>query len=272
MLYSRFILAAAIMIAAFAGPAYAQDGRENGHDHRKMMENMPGGGFMPKIDEKTGGKLPTDLVFTDSAGERVTLGEALDGPALLVPVYYTCTDVCAAILAQTVNVATGLIYEPGVEFTLVAVSFDPGDTPEVARQKKDLYLKMAAEKRPIREDGWLFLTGDPESIGPFMDSVGFRTKKVDQGFLHPTAAVAVSSDGTIKEYLRGPHYNSRETQLALMEASGGGAMEKLKLLVYQYDQRSASYRFHVMRIVVTGVALAVVVFLAYKIFTPSRKR
>ena len=50
----------------------------------------------------------------------------------------------------------------GSDFEIVAVSFDPRDTPKSASAKKAAYLERY--KRPGAAEGWHFLTGDQQSI------------------------------------------------------------------------------------------------------------
>ena len=51
-----------------------------------------------------------------------------------------------------------LTFDAGKEFEVVAVSFDPKDTPALAAEKKQAYLERY--KRPQTAAGWHFLTGE----------------------------------------------------------------------------------------------------------------
>ncbi|MEJ2246718.1 MAG: SCO family protein, partial [Acidobacteriota bacterium] len=62
--------------------------------------------------------------------------------------------------------------EPGRDYRIVAVSFDPTDTPEMARQKKANYLNMM--RRPFPPDAWRFLTGTAGNTKAVADSAGFN--------------------------------------------------------------------------------------------------
>jgi protein SCO1/2 len=61
--------------------------------------------------------------------------------------------------------------EPGKDFEIVTVSFDPRDTPATATAKKAVYLDRY--KRPAAA-AWHFLTGDPASIAKLTRAAGFR--------------------------------------------------------------------------------------------------
>ena len=70
---------------------------------------------------------------------------------------------------------------------MVAVSFDPKDTPEIAAAKKQTYLRRYS--RPDTANGWHFLTGDEANIKALTDAVGFHYKydpATDQ-FAHASA-------------------------------------------------------------------------------------
>ena len=69
-----------------------------------------------------------------------------------------CTQVLNG-LASSIGV---LQFGVGREFDILTVSFDPGETPELAAAKKASYI--ARYNRPGAAAGWHFLTGTPKSI------------------------------------------------------------------------------------------------------------
>src|SRR5512138_1332818 len=46
------------------------------------------------LDEHLGAKIPLDLTFRDETGKSVRLGDLITGSTLILPVYYSCTNVC----------------------------------------------------------------------------------------------------------------------------------------------------------------------------------
>ena len=60
----------------------------------------------------------------------------------------------------------------GEEFEIVTVSFDPRETPQLGRLKKQSYVQEYG--RPAASAGWHFLTGREENIKKLADTVGFQ--------------------------------------------------------------------------------------------------
>src|SRR4051812_9760658 len=84
------------------------------------------------IDQKLGQQIPLDLKFKDEAGKDVTLGTYFNQkrPALLALVYYDCPMLCTQVLNGMTSALSVLKFNAGKEFDVLAVSFDPRETPE----------------------------------------------------------------------------------------------------------------------------------------------
>src|SRR5215510_6770923 len=90
------------------------------------------------IDQKLNNRLPLDLHFHDEAGRDVRLGEYFSTkPVIITPVYYGCPMLCAQILNGLVSGLKPVSFSAGDKFDVVAVSFDPSETPDLALKKKD---------------------------------------------------------------------------------------------------------------------------------------
>ena len=162
--------------------------------------------------------------FTDEDGRQVALGDyfgkrPVDAGARLLrvpdalhagaerPVERRCS-----VLDQTV----------GKEFDVVAVSFDPRETPDWRRRRRQ--PTSSSYKRRGAEQGWHFLTGDEASIGALTrrgrlplrvgraDAAVRPRQRRDRG-RRRRAALAVS--------LRRSSTPPRDLRLALIEASAG---------------------------------------------------
>src|SRR5258705_4917794 len=125
------------------------------------------------VEEKLDAALPLQLVFTDDRGRDVTLGSYFRAghPVVLTLNYYRCPMLCTLELNGLVSGLKGLAWTPGDEFTVVTLSFDPRETPALARAKKQAYLQDL--ERPSAEGGWHFLTGSEASIEALTKAVGF---------------------------------------------------------------------------------------------------
>ncbi|MGH9372318.1 MAG: SCO family protein, partial [Vicinamibacterales bacterium] len=116
-----------------------------------------------RIDQKLNDQVPLDLPFTDETGREVRLGEYFGKrPVILALVYYECPMLCTQVLNGLVTALGVMNFEPGREFDVVAVSFNPREGPGLASQKKAAYLDRY--DRPHTAGGWHFLTGTEASI------------------------------------------------------------------------------------------------------------
>ena len=89
------------------------------------------------IDQRLGEQVPLDLVFTNELGVQVELSQLIsDKPVVLTLVYYECPMLCNQVLNSLLRALNVLTFDIGTEFEVVTVSVDPGETPELASQKK----------------------------------------------------------------------------------------------------------------------------------------
>ncbi len=116
------------------------------------------------ITEHLGSKIPLDITFRDETGTPVRLADLVTGPTIILPVYFSCANVCYNLQWGLARVLPQLKSKPGEEYRVISVSFDEKDTPELAAKFKRVYL--SAMHAPFPESGWRFLTGDAASIQP----------------------------------------------------------------------------------------------------------
>jgi protein SCO1/2 len=222
-------------------------------------------GFDQRLDER----VPMDVEFKDDEGRMVRLGEYFGRkPVVLAFVYYDCPMLCTMVLSSITSTLGVLSLDPGKDFELVMVSFDPRETPELAARKKAEYLHRY--DRPAAAGGWHFLTGTPPSIERLTKAAGFRYAwdEETQQFAHPAGIVVLTPDGRLARYLFGLEYGPRDLRLALVEASEGRigtAVDAALLYCYHYDPMTGRYGLVVMRLLriagaATVVALGTFVF------------
>ncbi|MGB7492069.1 MAG: SCO family protein, partial [Thermoanaerobaculia bacterium] len=137
------------------------------------QEGLPGPLADVGFDQRLGEQVPLDLQFTDETGQTVALERYFgQRPVVLALVYYECPMLCSMVLNGMISSLRALKFDAGSEFEVVVVSFDPSETPELARTAKQTYLERY--DRPGAEAGWHFLTGNEQSILALTRSVGFR--------------------------------------------------------------------------------------------------
>jgi protein SCO1/2 len=214
------------------------------------------------VDQKLNAQVPRDLEFTDSTGATVTLGDYFTGrPVVLALAYYECPMLCTQVLNGMVGSLEALTFSIGREFDVVVVSFDPGETPALAAEKKRTYLRRYG--RAGAEPGMHFLTGREASIRALADAVGFRytyDAAIDQ-YAHPAALTLLTGDGRVSRYLFGIEFAPRDLKFALVEATDGkigSVVDQLLLFCYHYDPESGKYGFVVMNLVRAGGILTLV--------------
>jgi protein SCO1 len=204
-------------------------------------------GFDQNLDQT----MPLDTPLVDEAGRPVRLGDYFGTrPVVLVFAYYDCPMLCTQVINGLASALGVLSLEPGKDFEIVTVSFDPRDTPATATAKKAVYLDRY--RRPGAAAAWHFLTGGPASIERLTKAAGFRYVWDDQTkqFAHPTGVIVLTPDGRLARYLFGIEYGPRDLRLALVEASAGKVgtpVDALLLYCYHYDPMTGRYGLVIMR-------------------------
>jgi len=218
-------------------------------------------------DSFLGKQIPMDLVFKDEQGEAISLEQASRGkPFLLALVYYNCTSICSPFLngiADMVRISPARL-QPGQEYTIITVSFDPSEGPEMARGKKESYLNMLEDKRPSDPEAWRFLTGDAETIRRLTESVGFKYAEDGKEFKHASALIAISPSGTIARYMRGLSFLPLDVMMAVLDASQNKWAPTIKKVVkfcFKEDPQGRGYYFNFLNVIGSFVLLALGAFL-----------
>jgi protein SCO1/2 len=178
-------------------------------------------------------------------------------PVVLSLAYYECPMLCTVTLNGLASALDVLTFDPGRDFEIVNVSFEPRETPALAAAKKAAYLHRY--KRPGAAEAWHFLTGDADQIRRLTQAVGFkyawdeRTKQ----YAHASGIMVLTRDGRLARYLYGVEYAPKDLRFAIYEASQGNILspvDHLLLYCYHYDPTLGRYGRTVMGVLrVAGV-------------------
>jgi len=259
----RALLLVAILtsLAAFAQPgqpAPAQPSYSMQDSNLKMVlpDALQGVGIDQKLDQQ----VPLDLIFKDEAGRDVALSSFFTKgkPVVLALVYYRCPMLCTQILTGLESTLKAVTFNPGRDFEVVAVSFDPKDTPELAASKKQMYVRRYG--RPNTANGWHFLTGEEENIKALTEAAGFHYKydpKTDQ-FAHASGIMILTPEGRMSRYFYGVEYAPRDVRLGLVEASQnkiGSPADAILLFCFHYDPATGKYGAIAMNMLRASAAL-----------------
>jgi len=201
-------------------------------------------------EQRLGEELPLEATFLDHDGEEVALGDCFgDRPVILALVYYECPMLCNLVLDGLVRALDEVAFDAGDDFEVVVVSIDPGETPELARGRRDHYLE--AYGRAGTEDAWTFLIGDDDTIRALTRAVGYGYTYVPETdeYAHPAGVTVVTPEGRISRVLFGADFEPRDMRLALVEASEGAigsAVDAVLLRCFFYDPAKGRYGFAIM--------------------------
>jgi protein SCO1 len=208
------------------------------------------------VSPEPGARVPLDLPVIDATGDRPTsLGAVLDGrPALLLPVDYTCGNVCDPMIGLSADAlaATGLRPE---ERRLVLVGIDPRDDAATARSRIAALWGDRGGK-PV-----ILVAGDA-AVARLTETLGYRFAydASTDSFAHPAAALLVTGDGRLARVLSPLALNGKDLRLALTEAGDGrvGTLaDHLALLCYGYDAAKGVYTPLIGRILTVGAILTI---------------
>jgi protein SCO1/2 len=241
-----------ILLALAVLPAFAQPGQPAPAQPSYSMQDgnlkpaLPGALQGVGIDQKLDYQVPLDVTFRDEAGRDVAFSTFFQAkkPVILALVYYRCPMLCTQILTGLETSLRAVSFNPGQDFEIVSLSFDPKDTPALAAAKKETYLRRYG--RPGTQNGWHFLTGDERNIKTLTDAVGFHFKydpATDQ-YAHASAVLILTPDGRISRYFYGVEYSPRDIRLGLVEASQGkigSPVDQVLLFCFHYDPATGKY-------------------------------
>jgi len=231
------------------------------------------------IVEKLDAQVPLDAMVTTVQGETVPLGSFFDSedapdrgrPTMLLLVYYDCPVACPAMLGNMNRAFNGINdWTIGDEYNVIAISFDPTNTPEQAEQYAMLYrsgYEQNADNTSTVAEGYRFLRAGADDSRAIADAVGFGFRylpEVDE-YAHATGAVVLTPEGKVSRYFYGFEYPARQVRLALLDAADGrvGASfgDRVLLFCFTYDPNSNSYTLAAFR-VMQGAAVIMIVLVA----------
>ena len=215
------------------------------------------------IEQHLDEQIPLNLAFKDENGKSVQLGDYFGKrPVVLSLVYFRCPMLCGQLLEGLESTLRVIDFDPGKQFDVITVSFDPSDTPAVAAAKKAEI--MARYKRPSAAGGWHFLTGSQESIDALTKAVGFEyqyDKRTDQ-FAHATAIMVLTPGGKLTQYYYGIEFPPKDLRLGLIQASQnkiGTVVDQVLLYCYHYDPDAGRYSALIGRVLQVAGGITILV-------------
>ena len=229
------------------------------------------------LNERLGKMVPLDLIFLNEKGEKVTLGEMMDGkPTMLTLNYFKCAGICGPQLADMAKMLSRLDLAENTDYKVLTISFAEDETPALAVKKRKAYLDSIS--RDFVQDAWHFLIGENNSSGILAQKVGFTYKKdvtaagvVD--YIHPGALIMLSPKGKVTRYLNGIGQLPFDVKMAVMEAGEGRVgptIAKKLLFCFAYDPKAKTYIFQWEKIAGLVMTIFMLIFFIYLIKTSRR--
>ncbi|MGB7844296.1 MAG: SCO family protein [Candidatus Acidiferrum sp.] len=230
-------------------------------------------GFDPQLNKQ----IPLDTPFVDEYGQPANLREySGKKPVVLAFVYFTCPMLCNQVEQSVVGTLKMISFNPGTDYEVVFISFDPTDTPDEALKKK--HEAMSRFARPATDAGWHFLTGSRESIDAITKAADFRFTYDAKSrlFGHASGILLLTPDGRISRYFFGVDYPPSNVRLGLVDASSGKigtAVDHILLFCYQYDPTKARYSATILTVIRMGaVATLLCLAIGFVIFRRREQR
>jgi len=198
-------------------------------------------------------QVPLDVPLIAEDGTPIKLRDAVAGrPTVLALVYYGCPRVCGLVLeglTRSARAIQGL--DVGVQYQVVAVSFDPRERPAQAMEAK--LRAMRLYDRASGQEGFRFLTGTDAAVSQIAKAIGFsyRWDVESKQFAHPAGIVVLTPEGRTARYFFGIDFPPRDLKLALVEASAGkigSVVDQVLLYCYGFDEHTGRYTLIVIRV------------------------
>lgn len=228
------------------------------------------------LEQRIGEPVPLGLEFSDQNGSTVRLGDYFgDQPVLLTPVYYECPMLCTMVLEGLVKSLKVVSLEPGVDFNVLAVSFDPRDGAEQASRRREIFVDRYG--RPAAARGMHFLTGDEAAIDTLMDAIGFsyRFDPETGEFAHVSTVVVLTPEGLVARYFLGVEYPPRDLRLSLVEAADeriGGMVDQVLLYCFKYDPTTGQYTAATMNLIRAGGLITLLIMGGFVLLSLRREK
>ena len=224
------------------------------------------------IEERQGKYLPMDAEFVTSENDTVALKNIINKPFLLDVGYYNCPGICHPLLSELSWAVDRIKMNPGTDFQVVFLSFDPKEDYTIAQKWKKSYLKGMKRKMP--PNSWYFLSGDSVNIKKITDAVGFDYRPNGRNFIHAGSVESISADGKISRYIYGSTFNPFDLKMALIDAQNDEVRPtsaKLLQLCFSYDPSGRKYSLNVTRIVGALMILGLFSFFIVVVFKKKKK-
>jgi protein SCO1/2 len=214
------------------------------------------------FEQRIGAKLPLAAEFIDETGARHALGDFFQGqPIVLIFDYARCPQLCSVVADATVEILRRLRLSAGRDFSVIALSIDPGETLAEAQSRQRTAIARYGRSDSAR--GWHALIGDEPNIRAIADAAGFRFTYDPRArqFAHPAGFVILTGEGVVSRYFPGVDFAADDVASALARAAAGKTGEpvfNLVLRCFRGDGVGGRYGKIIWAALTLGVALTTI--------------
>lgn len=229
-----------------------------------------------EIVDKPGAQVPREVVLTNHLGERVKVQDYLgqSKPVILTLGYYQCPMLCSLVLNGLMDAIKGQSLKLGRDFSILSVSINPDEKPELAREKRENYLKALGAPQ---DSPWTFALGQTQDVSRLAESVGFGFKyhAPSKEYIHSAGIFVLSPDGKLSRTLYGIAFKPNDLKMSLIDASNGkvgSLMDRIILSCFHYEPDSHKYGVYIFGVVRLAGALTILVLGSFVLFLFRRER
>ena len=263
-----FLLWIPLSYSQAGGPSFFLSARNNYNAPSPSSEKLYRADERPhpltdiQVKENRGAFIDLNLEFTDERGRPRNLqGYFQNQPVLMTVIYYNCPSLCNFHLNGLWTALNQLKWR---KYQFVVLSMSASETPDLALQKKENYLKEFPEVDP---DSVHFLTGSEEAIQSLTKVLGFsfRWDEETQQFAHSPVAYTLTPEGMISQYLYGVEFLPQTLKLSLLSAGRGkvgNMIDRILLFCYRFNPEANKYTVYAVNIMKVGGGLAMLLLIA----------
>ncbi|MES2503483.1 MAG: SCO family protein [Myxococcota bacterium] len=229
-----------------------------------------------EIVDKPGAKIPQDVQLLDHTGKPVRFADILGKgkPVVLTLGYYQCPMLCSLVLNGLTDVMKKQSLQIGRDYTILSVSINPNEKPDLADAKRKNYLKVIDKPDSTP---WVFATGSMPEVKRLADSVGFgyQFDKKSGEYIHSAGIFVVSPQGVLTRTIYGISYKPSDFKMSLIDASNGkigSLLDRVILSCFHYEPDSHKYGFYIFGLMRIAGFLTIVVISAVLLMFWKRER
>ncbi len=222
--------------------------------------------------QKPGAQVPLRTQVIDEEGHAAALGDFFRRvPVLLDIGYFQCPSLCGVVRADLFNALTQSGLVAGQDYTLVSVSIDPAETPQIAARAKQL---DRVQFPLVVSPAFHYVTAKRDSVGAITAAVGFPHRYDSRfgQFMHPAGMTILTGKGEVSSYLLGVGYTPGDLRAAVLRARAGGiarAALPILLLCFHFDPNTGRYTLAIIKLlrlmgVLTVATIAVMLLVLHR--------